>query len=129
MKKTETKTKWLHLRLSLAEYELLQKQFKTTTERKISAYARNVFLQKPMIGVYRNVTADALMLEFSRLIKDLNGVANNFNQAVHVLHTLKHHGQYAKWLTLYQNDQKNLLADIQAIREFIHKTAGIWLQS
>jgi hypothetical protein len=129
MKKSEPKSKWLHLRLSSAEYELLQKQFRTTTERKISAYARKVFLAEPMIGVYRNVTADALMLEFSRLIKDLNGVANNFNQAVHVLHTLKQNAQFAKWLVLYQNDQKTLLTDIRAIREFINKTAGIWLQS
>lgn len=128
MKKSEPKTKWLHLRLTNAEYELLQKQFKSTTERKISSYARKVFLAKPMIGGYRNLTADALIPEFSKLIKDLNGVANNFNQAVHVLHTLKHHSQFGKWLLSYQTDKDLVTKDIRAIREFIHKTAAIWLR-
>lgn len=117
------------MRLTNAEYELLQKQFKSTTERKISSYARKVFLSKPMIGGYRNLTADALLPEFSRLIKDLNGVANNFNQAVHVLHTLKNHSQIAKWLETYQTDKDLVVGNIRTIRDFINKTAGVWLQS
>lgn len=129
MKKSETKSKWLHLRLSEVDYILLNKQFSKTTERKISTYARKILLGKPLIGSYRNHTADALMTEFSKLIKDLNGVANNFNQAVHVLHTLKRHSQFAKWLTTYQSEQNLLMDDIRAIREFIHKTASVWSQS
>lgn len=119
----------MHLRLTAEEYRLLEQQFKSTTERKISVYARKVFLRKPMIGGYRNLTADALMIEFSKLIKDLNGVANNFNQAVHVLHTNKHHQHIHQWLSGYQADRAKLVEDIQNIKEFIHKTAGIWLQS
>ncbi|MET7000657.1 plasmid mobilization protein [Chitinophaga defluvii] len=129
MKKSETKSKWLHLRLSEVEYKQLHTEFSRTTDRKISSYARKILLGKPMIAGYRNHTADALMIEFSKLIKDLNGVANNFNQAVHVLHTLKQPAQFGKWLVTYQSEQKNMLEDIRAIREFIHKTAAVWLQS
>ncbi|MFX1707166.1 plasmid mobilization relaxosome protein MobC [Chitinophaga sp. CC14] len=129
MKKSETKSKWLHLRLSEADYKQLHTEFSKTTERKISTYSRKILLSKPMIAGYRNHTADVLMIEFSKLIKDLNGVANNFNQAVHVLHTLKHHSQFAKWLAAYQSAQNLLLTDIRSIREFIHKTASVWSQS
>ncbi|CAL1519180.1 plasmid mobilization protein [Chitinophaga sp. MM2321] len=123
------RTKRVYIRLTEGEYHQLQKQFKGTTEHKLSAYARKMILQKPLIAGYRNLTAEALMIEFARLIKDLNGVANNFNQAVHVLHTLQHPAQFSKWLQTYQQEKNILLRDIQSIRDFINKTAGIWLQS
>lgn len=122
------KTRWLHLRLSEQDYQQLKTQFSRTTEHKLSEYSRKILLGKPLIGAYRNLTADALMIEFAKLIKDLNGVANNFNQAVHVLHTLQRHSQFASWLQAYQSDKNILLRDVQAIRDFINKTSAVWLQ-
>ncbi len=124
----ENKTRWVHVRLSEAEREQLQENFSRTTERKISAYVRNILLGKPMIKGVRNLTGEAYFRSFSQLLKDLNGVANNFNQAVHKLHTLRQHPQYLRWLVAYQSDQERLLKDIEAIKKFINDNAGRWLQ-
>jgi hypothetical protein len=84
----KNRTRWLHLRLTSAEYEILQKQFGKSTCRKLSEYARKNLLQKPVVLKYRNESLDELMSELILLRKDLNGIGNNFNQAVKKLHTL-----------------------------------------
>lgn len=130
MKKTpNAKTKWLHLRLSEAEYAQLQKQFSKTTERKISCYARKILLGKPLIAGYRDLTTEALIAEFTLLIKDLNGIANNYNQAVHVLHTLKRSSEFLKWFIRYESDRTRLLDNVKSIRDYINAKSEIWLQS
>lgn len=130
MKETKNnKTKWLHLRLSEQEYNQLQKAFSKTTEKKLSAYSRNILLGIPMIKGYRNLTVEAQMTEFSRLIKELNGVTNNFNQAIHKLHTLHRLAEFSSWLIAYEKDRKIVMNDIHEIREFINVNAALWLQS
>jgi len=124
----DPKNKWLHVRLSDDEFKTLRSSFAATSERKLSSYVRKILLGKPMIGTYRNLSADALIVEFSKLIKDLNGAANNFNQAVHVLHTLQHSTQFLTWLKAYERDKALMLVNIRHIREFINKTSEAWLQ-
>jgi hypothetical protein len=130
MSKTpDAKTKWLHLRLSEAEHQLLIKHFSKTTERKISAYARKILLGKPLIAGHRDLSTEALIAEFTLLIKDLNGIANNYNQAVHVLHTLKRSSEFSKWFLRYESDRTKLLDNVKSIRDYINEKSEIWLRS
>lgn len=124
----ENRNKWLHLRLTEAEYKLLHTRFSGTTERKISTYARNILLGRPMIKGVRNLSAEALIQPFAQLLKDLNGLANNYNQAVHTLHVLQRQSEYKNWLVSYEMDRRKLLKDVADIRDFIHKNAASWLQ-
>jgi hypothetical protein len=130
MSKTpNAKTKWLHLRLSEAEHAQLTRQFSKTTERKISSYARKILLGKPLIGGYRNLTTEGLITEFSNLIKVLNGIANNYNQAIHVLHTLKRSSEFSRWFLRYESDRNKLMFEVKAMRDFMDEKAEIWLRS
>ena len=121
--------KWLHLRLTEAEQKRLFKNHARTTQPKFSDYARAILLGKPMIAAVRNQSLQDIMAELTALRKDLNGVANNFNQAVHRLHTLDHIPQFKSWLLTYDMDKRKLLADIDHLKVFINKTAEKWLQS
>lgn len=47
-----------------------------------------VLLKKPVTINYRNQSADEILSAMRQLKKELNDVGNNFNQAVHKLHTL-----------------------------------------
>lgn len=127
--KKNLKTKWLHVRFSDDEHELLLKQFKGTTERKLSAYSRKILLGVPMIKGVRNLDQESVIKEFSGLLKDLNGIANNYNQAVHKLHTLNTQKEMIRWIMIYENDKSNLLSHIEEIRIIIRKVASEWLQS
>jgi hypothetical protein len=128
-KSPNAKTQWLHVRLSQVEHDQLKKQFSKTTERKMSSYVRKILLGKPMLAGVRNLTTELLIAEFSKLIKDLNGIANNYNQAVHVLNTLKRSSEFLKWFLAYESDRTGLLADVKKIRDYINETSEKWLRS
>ena len=131
MKKEEkvNRDKWLHVRLTEAEQTALKKAFKGTTQTKLSDYARAILLGKPMIAAVRNQSLQEILAELSALRKDLNGVANNFNQAVHKLHMLDHLPQFKSWLLAYDLDKRKLLKDIAQMKDYINQTAEKWLRS
>lgn len=130
MKKNNgNRTKWLHLRLTEQEFKALQQQFSKTTQRKLSGYARDILLGKPMIAAYRNQSLQDILAELSRLRKDLNGIANNFNQAVHKLHVSDTSYEIKAWVRTHENVGEELLKYIREIHGFINKTAELWLRS
>lgn len=123
------RTKWLHVRLTDKEFEALQRQFSKTTQRKMSAYTRDILLGKPMIGSYRDQSLQDILTELSKLRKDLNGIANNFNQAVHKLHVSDTSHEIKAWVRAHGDIGEELLKYITQIHAFINKTAEKWLRS
>lgn len=125
----KNRTRWLHLRLTSSEYETLQKQFKKSTCRKLSEYARKNLLQKPVVLKYRNESLDELMHELILLRKDLNGIGNNFNQAVKKLHTLVQISEFKHWIMVYEIEKKILFNSINQVKKHIENLSKKWLQS
>jgi hypothetical protein len=125
----KNRTRWLHLRLTSAEYEILQKQFGKSTCRKLSEYARKNLLQKPVVLKYRNESLDELMSELILLRKDLNGIGNNFNQAVKKLHNLVQTSEFKHWIMVYEIEKKVLFNSINQIKKHIENLSEKWLQS
>lgn len=128
-KDKENRTKWLHVRLTEQEFEVLKRRFSKTTQRKLSGYARDILLGKPMIAAYRNQSLQDIMAELSLLRKDLNGVANNFNQAVRKLHVSDTSNDIRAWVQNHENVGAELLKYIRELHSFINKTAKKWLRS
>lgn len=130
MKKEKiNRDKWLHVRLNETEQKLILKHYSGTTHGNISDFARAILMGKPIIAAVRNQSLQDILAELTALRKDLNGVGNNFNQAVHKLHTFDHIPQIRSWLLAYDLDKRKLLKDIEVIRDFLNKTADKWLQS
>lgn len=125
----KNRTKWLHLRLSRDEFEILQKLFKKSTCPKMSDFARKNLLQKPVVMKYRNESLDNLMTELILLRKDLNAVGNNFNQAVKKLHSLNQIPEFKHWITVYELEKKVLFNSIDHIKKNIENLSKKWLQS
>lgn len=94
----------------------------------MSDYARKILLGKPMVGTYRNASMDELMNELIKLRKDLNGLANNFNQTVHKLHTLDQDSSLGSLLTHYENQRKILFKKVEQMREMMNKIGAEWLR-
>ena len=125
----KNRTRWLHLRLTIDEYEILQKHFTKSTCPKLSDYARKNLLQKPIVKKYRNESLDELMTELILLRKDLNGIGNNFNQALKKLHTLVQIAEFQHWITVYELEKKVLFNSVEQIKKHIEKLSEKWLQS
>lgn len=128
-KENKNRTKWLHLRLAPDEYLLLHKRFDKSTCPKLSDFARKNLLQKPVVMKYRNESLDELIQELIRLRTDLNGIGNNFNQAVKKLHTLHQVSDFRQWILEYELDKKILLNHIGNIQKHIQNLSVKWLQS
>ncbi len=122
------RTKWLHLRLKPDEYQKLFKEFSKSTCRKLSEYARKNLLNKPITTNYRNQSLDEFMLEIIRLRTELNGIGNNFNQAVKKLHTLQQIPEFKDWIISYNLQNKILLNKVEEIKKHIQKISEKWLQ-
>lgn len=125
----KNRTRWLHLRLTPNEYQLLQNRHKKSTCPKLSDYARKNLLQKPIVIKYRNESLDELMNELIQLKGQLNPIGNNFNQAVKKLHTLIQIQEFRHWILDYESEKKVLLEIIDQIKKHIQNLAEKWLQS
>lgn len=126
---SKNRTRWLHLRLTTEEYEVLHNRFKKSTCPKISDFARKNLLQKPIVKKYRNESFDELILELIQLRCELNAIGNNFNQAVKKLNTLTQIQEFKHWITTHELEKKVLFNSIDQIKKHIQNLCEKWLQS
>jgi len=112
----QTKTKWLHVRMSEEEYGLLNSYFKTK------------LLERPIIKAYRDKSLDDFMDEMILLRTELNRLGNNYNQAVKKLHTLNTIVDLQQWIRIHNIEKHVLFNKIEAIKNTIQNFAKVWLQ-
>lgn len=129
MKKENTnRNKWIHLRLTTEEMDLLKVRFEKSLCHKLSDFARKNLLGKPVVLKYRNQSVDDFIVEMGRLRSDLNAVGNNYNQAVKKLHTLNQIPEFKGWILSSQDEKKRLFESIEKIQICVFKLAEKWLQ-
>src|SRR5690349_18912482 len=127
MSEQKGKTKsWISFRVKPKEYETIQGHFLKTTSRKLSEYARNVLLQKPVTIKYRNESADNFLAEMILLKKELNAIGANYNQAVKKLHTLDRLPEINNWLTHNKKTYDLFLEKTEQIRERMDQIYTLW---
>lgn len=124
----DKRTRWLHLRLTPAEYDRLDREFRQTTCRKMSQFARRKLLGKSITLRYRNQSLDEFMTEIIALRNELNRLGNNFNQAVKKLHSLRQLSEFRGWLLTWETERDTLLHQVSAIKDKLNNIADQWLQ-
>lgn len=125
--KTTTTKSWISFRVKPKEYDTIHGYFVKTTCRKLSEYARNVLLQKPVVLKFRNQSADEFLAEMILLKNELNAIGNNYNQSVKRLHTMERIPEIKNWL---QNDpvfRESFLKKTEQIRERMDQIYRLWL--
>jgi 5'-3' exonuclease len=127
-KKKINRTRIIGLRLTLREYEQIEKKCKNSTANKLSEFIRRALFNKPIIVYQRNQSLDDFMAEMIALRNQLNAIGNNFNQAVKKLHTLEQIAEFKSWIEAYEADKKQLLNMTNEIQNSINKIADKWLQ-
>lgn len=118
---------WISFRVKPAEYQKIHGLFSNSTHRKLSEYARNVLLQKPVIIRTRNESADQFLHEMIGLKKELNAIGNNYNQAVKKLHTLNHISEVKCWLNSHEQLHQNFLQLTEIIFQKLNEIHRQWL--
>ena len=129
MKETKQVRKgWLTVRLNEDEEKKLNKFFSRTTSGSLSEYARDVLLREPVNVIYRNQSADEFLTEMILLKKELNAIGNNFNQAVHKLHTLDRVPEIKAWAILNESSKKVFIKKVDEIKEKMNQIYQQWSQ-
>ena len=123
-----TRNKWLHLRLSEAEYKKIQNGFSKTTKRKMSDYARSILLNKPITIYTRSKSLDDFISEMILLRSELNSIGNNFNQSVKRLHTLDEISEIKTWAIINEKSKEIFIKKVDEIKEKINQISDKWLQ-
>ena len=125
---TNNRNKWLHLRLSEAEYKKLQNGFSKSTKRKMSDYVRSILLNKPITVYTRSKSLDDFISEIILLRSELNSIGNNFNQTVRRLHTLDEISEIKTWAILNEKSKEIFIKKVDEIKEKINQISDKWLQ-
>ncbi len=126
--KQSSHSKWLHIRLKEAEYKRIKTKFEASIYRKLSEYARNVLLDKPVVVKQRNTSLDDFMTEMIALRSELNAIGINYNQQVKRLHTLEHLSEIKSWLIINESTRQILLKKVGEIKSKINQINDQWLQ-
>jgi hypothetical protein len=130
MKKDEKDVRrhFVKARMNATELNELTRLQQKSTEKDVSSYLRKIALQQPITIRYRNQSADDFLKDMLLLKKDLNGIGNNFNQAVHKLHLLERIPEFRDWIK--QNDllQRVLVSKPEEIKLRMNQLYEQWLQ-
>ncbi|WP_281227922.1 plasmid mobilization protein [Flavobacterium aquiphilum] len=124
----KNRTKWLHLRLTTQEYNILQQRFNKSICRKLSEFARKNLLQKPIINKYRNQSLDDLMEETIVLTSELKTIGNNVNQIAKKVNYTQEIPELKQQLFLFEIERKRLFSKMEEINNHTKKIAEYWLQ-
>ena len=123
----EVRNKMVVVRMNNTEFEKVENLRKKTTERYLSSYVRKLSLEKPVTVKYRNQSADDFLKEMLGLKKELNGIGNNFNQAVHKLHLLDKIPEFRVWVNHYDGLQRSLVSKVEEIKLKVNQLYEQWL--
>ena len=126
--KKEVRNKWLHIRLNETEYNAISNNWQKTTHKELSDYARRVLLKKPVIVNHRNQSADEILAELILLKNELHAIGNNYNQAVHKLHTLDTAPQIKIWLLANEALKNSFLKKAEEIKIRMNQIYEQWSQ-
>lgn len=127
MSEANKRTRWLHIRLTETEYKKLQAGFSTSTKQKISSYARDILLDKPVTVYTRNQSVDAFVAEMIQLRNELKAIGHNINQAVKKLHTSANNTELKYWAQQVANSREILFQKMDEINLKIASTSDQWL--
>ena len=118
----------LTIRLNTEEEGRLRALQVKTTAKTLSEYGRFVLLNRPVTITYRNRAADDFLFHVLALKAELNAIGNNFNQAVHKLHTLDHYPDIRAWLILHEADKRAFLKKTDEILQRVSEIHLLWSQ-
>ena len=122
------RTRLVGVRFSVAEYELLQSKFQSTTSRQLSDYIRRILLNKKVTVFTRNKSLDEFMAEMILLRKEMNAIGNNFNQAVKKLNAFQDFFEIKIWLSVYDSSRKIVMRNVDEIKSKINQFSDQWSQ-
>lgn len=126
--KKNQRNKWLHIRVNEPEYKKIEVGFRSSTKQKISSYARDILLNKPVTIYTRSMSLDDFVAEMIALRNELKAIGNNINQAVKKMHIAEKDAELIFWSNQIEKIKESLFGKIDEINNKIGQISDQWLQ-
>jgi len=114
------------LRLTPAEFEQINKKFKTTTCRKLSDYIRKVLLTGKVTVLTRNQSLNDFMTAMISLRNELSALGSNYNQAVHKLNNVNKIPEFRDWILTHYLNHEIFINKVEKTKKRINQFAEKW---
>ena len=128
IKGNSNRNKWLHVRLSPIEYKKVHAGFASSTKQKISSYARDILLNKPVTVYTRSKSIYDFITEMILLRNELTAIGNNINQAVKKMHSADGDAELKFWGQQIEKIKQSLFSKINEINLKIGTIYDQWSQ-
>lgn len=112
---------WISFRVKPEEHRQISGRFRKSNCRKLSDYARKVLMEKPVVIYHRNASVEEFLVSARLMVKQLSGIGNNFNQAVHKLHILDTDRQFKEWYLAWNIGRETLQNRIDEVKKLLQK--------
>lgn len=126
-RKGSNRIKWIHLRLSPTEHNLIMNKHVNSTCRNLSHYIRDVILNRPIVATYRNLSQDEIVQQMVLLNSELNALGNNVNQITKKLHILRSSEQEL-WGLQFTSQAESILLKLSEVKDVVQNIAERWLR-
>jgi hypothetical protein len=126
--KKSNRARRVSFRVTEKEYKKIQQGFSSSTQRKLSEYARNILLEKPITVYTRSKTNDEFLNEMIQLKNELKAIGNNFNQLVKKLHTIDRDEEIKSWALINENSKAIFFKKIDEINLKMEQISLQWSQ-
>ncbi len=127
-KKKSNRDKKITIRFTGDELKKIKLGFSNSTQRKMSEYARNILLQKPITVYTRSKTNDEFLGEMILLKNELKAIGNNFNQLVKKLHTIDNDEEIKSWALMNENSKVFFFNKVDEINLKMEQISVQWSQ-
>ena len=111
----------LLVRLTMDEYDRLNKKYRSTTYRTLSEYHRALLLQLPVSVHFRNQSLDEFLPIAIAIKDDLNACVKDFSEAVVKIGGLSANGGMGAEPGYYDLVQFSLLQKVEEIKSMLIK--------
>lgn len=114
--------------LTANEWDMLSKEFKISTSKKLSDHLRRKILGKPVTVYHRNKSLDEFIPEMLLLRKELNAIGVNYSQVVNSLKSMPDLMEVKVWLKIHESSWQLMQKKVDEIRFKIIQINDQWLR-
>jgi len=126
---TQSRSKFLHIRLKESEFDQVSKQFAESMDQTMSEFVRKKLLDTPIIRKYRNISVDECMTELIQLRNDLIVAGSGIRLLGDQMNDSRSPDQLIEWTVLLKKCEDEFLQIVEQIKEQVNKISDTWLQT
>ncbi|MDM8172915.1 mobilization protein [Olivibacter sp. 47] len=116
------------IRVTLNEFNKLEKVRKESDCRSIGEVVRKILLKQPITYLHKDISMNGPMEELALIRKEIKAIGININQQTHRFHTSQNEAERAFFALKTASVYKQMEPKLEHLLSIVSKLAEKWLQ-